>query len=188
MLQTCKCAEKNSALLDRLPAGWYEITHAVAADFVRNDVLAYYGAADKVAAAHRRWVANRLTKAMYEEICKSEGMTYHELALPWRMSLRNTLNWFGTFKYDWVHTMLQEGPMQITMFLYLETCRDFVWFPEVRDWLSLPWVFPTAFRTKGNCLWKIFSEWRSNKDGDHQKLTCSCSELLGCYSLVRSKK
>jgi hypothetical protein len=46
-------------------------------------------------------------------------------------------------------------------------------------------VFPRACKSKGNLLWKIFSDWRSNQQGEHDKLHCSASELLGCYSLVR---
>ena len=32
---------------------------------------------------------------------------------------------------------------------------------------------------------RIFSAWRQNKEGEHDKLHCSASELLGVYHLVR---
>ena len=174
---------KGSGLLERLPRGWFEITHGVAADFHLRRAGDFFDSADKVAAACRRMDSGRLGIGMFNEICKSEALNYHEQALPWRFSLRCMV--YVAFYYDWVHTMLQDGPLNIELFEYLNLCRDFVWFDVVREWLQLPWVFPKAYRGKGNTLWKVFSEWRANRNGDHDKLHCSASELLGSYSLVR---
>ena len=63
-------------------------------------------------------------------------MNYHELALPWRMPLRHTVDWFKCFRYDWVHTLLQDGPLMVDMFEYVGPCQEIAYFPEVKDWLS----------------------------------------------------
>jgi hypothetical protein len=98
-------------------------------------------------------------------------MNYHEQALPWRFSLRCMV--FDAFYYDWVHTMLQDGPLNIDLFEYINLCKDIVYFPAVREWLQLPWNFPKAYRSKGRMLWKVFSEWRANRSGEHCKLQCT---------------
>ena len=179
------CLRKNSGLTDRLP-GWYEITHNVPADFHRRSAADFFDSADKVEAAHRRWKDGRITKGLYQQISKAEALNYHPLALPWRLSLRHSINWFDKFTYDWVHTLLQGGPLEIEIFCYLKACKEFVDFPMVRDWLLLNWVFPAQLGSKGSNLWRIFSEWRQNKQtGEHDRLHASCSELLGSYQLVR---
>ena len=175
----------NSGLLHRMLPGWYDITHQVPSDFHLRSKEDVFDAADKVEAAHRRWEAGALGVTLFNDICKAEGLNYHALALPWRANLRHTIDWFGCFTYDWAHSMLQDGPLNVEVFEYLNACRDVVYFPQVRDWLSLPWIFPSSSRNKGCLLWKIFSEWRQNASGEHDKLHCSASELLGCYKLVQ---
>ncbi len=175
---------KNSGLLDRLD-GWYEITHHVPTDFHLRSAESLFDSADKVAAAHRRWQAERITKAKFEKICKSEALNFHPLALPWRLTLRRRIHWYGSYRYDWVHTLLQEGALTTDMFLYLSECSEIVAFSDVCDWLKLDWIFPAVYQSKGRLLHGIFSEWRTNSQGEHDKLHASCSELLGCYQLVR---
>ncbi len=175
---------KNSGLLEQLP-GFYEVSHPVPADFNLRTADDLFDSADKVEAAHRRFQTGNLGVTLFENICKSESLNYHALALPWRLNLRSTIDWYGCFTYDWAHSMLQDGPLNVEVFQYLKVCKNFVYFAEVRDWLLLLWIFPAAYRNKGYLLWKIFSEWRQNKDGEHDKLHCSASELLGAYALVR---
>ena len=58
----------------------------------------------------------------------------------------------------------------------------------MQEWLQLPWCFPGVFQSKCRQLHEVFSEWRNQKDkhgNDVAKLNASCSELLGCYGLVR---
>lgn len=127
---------KNSGLLDRLN-GFHEITHHVPTDFNLRSAASLLDFADMVAAAHRRWQAGGMTKGLFEDICKSEALTVHALALPWRLTLRREeIDWYGSFRYDWVHTMLQKGPLNIEMLLYLTACEEFVQFSDVCDWLK----------------------------------------------------
>ena len=178
------CLKKGSGLGERMD-GFYEITHAVAADFHLRSHSDLFDAADKVAAAYRRLLSGAISNARYQLISKAEGLNYHAQALPWRMRLRTTIDWLASFTYDWVHTMLQDGPMNIDMFLYLQTCQDFLSFAQVEEWLLLDWKFPAAYASKGHALWRIFCQWRKNGEGEHDKVKCSASELLGCYALVR---
>ena len=175
--------KKDSGLLEHLE-GWVEITHSEPSDFQVRTAMMFFDGVDKVEAAHRRAQARGITKTLFENICKSESMKFHPLALPWRLRLRD-VDWFGCFAYDWVHTLLQDGPLHVELFEYLQQCKEAVWFPQVEQWLQLPWEFPKSFRRKGSQLWRIFSDWRSSRGGEHSKIHCSASELLGCYSLVR---
>ena len=178
------CLRKGCGLAERLP-GFFEITHSVATDFHLRSAADLFDSADKVEAAFRRKQAGGISNAYFEKICKAESLNFHAMALPWRMELRNTIDWYGCFTYDWVHTMLQEGPMHVEMFEYVEKCAPHADFSQIKDWLSMSWVFPAMYKSKGHQLWKIFSEWRQNRNKEHDKLHCSSSELLGCYALVR---
>ena len=106
--------------------GWYDITHQVPSDFHLRSKEDVFDVADKVEAAHRRWEAGALGVTLFNDICKAESLNYHALALPWRANLRHTIDWFGCFTYDWAHSMLQDGPLNVEVFEYLNACRDVV--------------------------------------------------------------
>lgn len=172
------CLKKGSCL--NMP-GWYEITHACARDFTVRSSNDLYDSCDKIEAAHRRWRHGGITKSLFENICKSEALNFHPQALLWRMSLRSP-DFLDKFRYDWCHTLLQDGPMQKDLDLYLAACSDVVGLDDVKDWMQLDWLFPRATGSKSRQLWRIFTESRVNDEG---KLKCSMSEILGVYSLVR---
>ncbi len=121
-----------------LPEGWFDITHGVAKDFHVRDASDFFDSADKVAAAARRFASKRLAKGTFDENCKSEALNYHEQALPWRLCL--SIMVYSAFYYDWVHKMLQDGPLNVDLFEYIDVCKGVVYFPQIREWLQLPWV------------------------------------------------
>ena len=146
---------KNSGLLEQLP-GFYEVSHPVPADFNLRTADDLFDSADKVEAAHRRFQTGNLGVTLFENICKSESLNYHALALPWRLNLRSTIDWYGCFTYDWAHSMLQDGPLNVEVFQYLKVCKNFVYFAEVRDWLLLLWIFLQPTETKAICCGRSF--------------------------------
>ena len=177
--------KKNTGLLDILPPGWYDVSHHVHSDFHVRSTAEWFDSADKIQAAHASLEAGTLTMTLFNDICQAEGMNYHPRALPWRTTLRGTIDWYACFSYDWAHTMLQDGPLNVELFQYLQVCKEYVPFPRVQEWLSMQWIFPGGGNNKGKLLWRIFSDWRKPEGKDWVKLKCSCSELLGVYALVR---
>ena len=189
---------KGSGLSEDGLPGYCEISHHEPADFQAHTASSFFRSADTVEAAYRmrRSRPRDMTQDLLDQTCKGHGFTFHPLALPWRYGLRPWrygIDWYSSFRYDWVHTMLQDGPLAVDMFEYLKICRDDVNLPDVsfkhvQEWLQLPWCFPGVFKSKCRQLHEVFSEWRNQKDkngNDVTKLHASCSELLGCYGLVR---
>lgn len=165
-----------------LPSDWFCISHCRYSDFTRRSSQDLWDACDKIQAAHDRFRSGNITRGLYEMIMKSEALNYHPQGLLWRLSLRDHLDVYNTIRYDWVHTLLQDGPLHIELFLFLN--GEGVAYASIVDWLKLNWEYPKQFRTKSNQSHEIFDEWRNKRDDD-SKLHCSCSEMLGVYLLVR---
>ena len=138
---------------------------------------------DLVAAAHQRYSANRITKTMFVNICKSEGQNYIEGGLGFDSRIRNLgLDWFATITVGWVHTFLQDGVFTCEAWLII----DCMGIPgETLKTYLKPWQFPAALQSKGQALWRAFDECRLDDDGSVDKLRCSASECLGLFSLMR---
>ena len=171
--------KKDSTLA--LPPDWFDISHCRHCDFTKRSSEDLWDACDKVQAAHDRFISGGITRGFYDMVLKSEALNYHPQGLLWRLSLRHHLDIFETFRYDWVHTILQAGPLHIEMFLVLTGAN--IAYVLIVGWLKLNWEFPKQFRTKSKQLHEIFDEWRNK--GDDDKLHCSCAEMLGVYVLVR---
>lgn len=139
-----------------------------------------------VAAAHRRWKAGLASDGLYERIVKTEGFHYVEGGLPFDEELRDRLDLWSAVRIDWVHSAMQEGALTIE-------CHAFIgsWEPLGHDYQSverffkLPWRFPKQFQRKGRELHRVFSRFRQNSDGVHDKLRANAAECLGMYALLR---
>jgi len=88
--------------------------------------------------------------------------------------------------YDWVHTLLQHGVLNLEIQGLLACCSDSgVNRETVEAFLKdETWVFPSATSVKQRQLHRIFDVHRVSKDNpDHVR--CTCSELMGVYGLLR---
>ena len=50
---------------------------------------------------------------MYEKIQMSESLNYLPGGLAYDRRLRNKVEWFDALTFDWVHTFLQDGVMNV---------------------------------------------------------------------------
>lgn len=174
--------KKNSDLANRVP-GFVEMSCADPLLLKRTTSSEFRDRCDFVAAAHARYSANRMTKTMFENICKSEGQNYIEGGLGFDSRIRNLgLDWFATITVDWVHTLLQDGVFTNEAWLVINAMG--IPGEPLKTYLK-PWQFPAALQSKGQALWRAFDECRLDDDGNVDKLRCSASECLGLFSLLR---
>jgi hypothetical protein len=100
--------------------------------------------------------------------------------------LRPLFNPIASSRYDWVHTLLQDGVFTIEAQCYLTACGEFgVTREAVREFLQHPgWCFPAVSKAKAAQLHRVFDPRRQSENNE-DKLKCSASELLGLYGLLR---
>ena len=139
---------------------------------------------DLIAEAHSRFKAGRMTKGMYENICKSEGQNYVPGGLGFDSRIRSVgLDWFPTITVDWVHTLLQDGVFTTEARCMIGAMA--IPGEKLKEYLQQNWEFPKAFETKGRVLWRVSDSYRLDDDGNVDKLRCSLSECLGLFSFLR---
>ena len=88
--------------------------------------------------------------------------------------------------YDWVHTLLQHGILNVEIQGLLTWCADLgITRETVQTFLKdETWVFPSATSKKQKQLHRIFDVHRVSKDKP-DKIRCTCSELMGVYGMLR---
>ena len=84
-----------------------------------------------------------------------------------------------------MHTYLQDGVFTIEVWLFLTACQHVIDIEKLREYLEQPWQFPAFLQAKGKLLYRVFSDYRLDSDGNLDKLRASASELLGLYTLLR---
>jgi len=158
----------------------YELFDSLKTDELRSSV-------DKVAAAHRMRAAGNMTAKLHELVLKTEGFNYCHGGLVFDMTLRqHGIDVFQAARFDWVHSMLQDGALTIEIHLFISACSIVgKGYADVQVFFKLPWVFPQYQKSKAVNLHRIFSTHRRNSDGVMDKLRAAASELIGMYSLLR---
>ena len=174
---------KDSDLAGRAP-GFVEITCSDHRLLHKTTLDEFQDSCDVVAEAHMRYYTHRaITKTMLDKVLKSEGMNYVQGGVCFDTRLRGRVNFFEAVTMDWVHIFLQDGVLTVESWLMIRASNA---KPEdLRDFLQRPWQFPGHMQFKGQMLWRIFSEYRLDDQGNADKVRASASELLGLYSLLR---
>ena len=139
-----------------------------------------------VEAAHKRWLAGRLTKDMYEQIEKSKGLTYNSKGLMWDPRVRPLIKQ-SVVTMDWPHSLLCDGSFSTEVYLFLQSSERLAdkGFADVATHLKDQWTFPAQRRGSMKQLHLVFNDFRCDYASDHERLKASASELLAVYGLVR---
>jgi hypothetical protein len=125
------------------------------------------------------------TAARFEAVQKSLGFGWNPTGLLADPFLRSRIDILEVGTYDWVHTCLQDGVLNVEITLFLNRCRDVVGLrmDTLEGYLKGTFAFPRAAKAKGSQLWHIFDRYHFG--GDAERLKCMASELLSLYSLLR---
>lgn len=174
--------KKDSDLANRAD-GYVEITCTESRLLRKATADEFNDSCDLVAEAHARWQRGEITKALFENVSMTEGMNFVPGGVAFDMRLRGRVMFFLAITMDWVHTFLQDGVMNVEACLMIGACA--VNIETLRRFLSLPWQFPHHMQSKGQQLWRIFSDTRLDEHGEVDKIRATASELLGLYSLLR---
>ena len=174
-------------LADRLE-GYVEITCHDPAKFKEHSTQSFCASVDLVAEAHHRLQADAIAPGLCANIAKVEGFNYHPKGLLYNRRLRDsTIEIFPALRYDWVHSAFQDGCMSIECHRLVARCEEVGkgGYPEVEAHLKQQRCFPRAKASKGKELHRVFSKYRANERGEHEKLKATASEALGMYVLLR---
>jgi hypothetical protein len=151
------------------------------AKFKSTTVRSLKTAANMVLAAADKFQEGLIDSTTYEDIEKAAGLSVT------RAGLMASGNMFDAgilqaFTYDWMHTFLSDGCMNVEAFLLIVACeRIGVVMEDLEKYFYLDWQFPKQFAGKGRQLYKVFQASRNSEN----KLKSSCSEMYGLYGLLR---
>ena len=178
--------KKNSDLAGRV-RGYCEITEDDPSKFQCTSVEKFHDTFDMIAELHARLQTSDVNRATYDRICMSEGFNFVAGGLPFDLTLRaNGVDVFRAARKDWVHSCLQDGLLTVDAHLYIEACEGIgKGYEDVEAFMRRQWSFPVVQRGKSHRLYQIFSQARTNAEGEHDKLRAQASELLGVYVLMR---
>ncbi len=138
-----------------------------------------------VGAAARRHRAGTITKTMFDTICASRGLNFHEKGIMFDPVVGGLIKQ-GVVTVDWVHTVLCDGTLPVEIRLLLERAEEKLskGFKEVAVHLQ-GWSFPMDKNVEMQTVHRIFDDFRHSYAEDHEKLKANASELLSVYGLLR---
>ena len=178
--------KKGTAILDH--DGSAELVDVTCSDFNafkrQSDEDCKANIALVVAAARRRGAAG-LTNTMFDTICTSRGLSYHEKGIVFDPVVGELIKQ-DVITIDWVHTVLCDGTFSVECRLLLERSQEKLakGFPCVAAFLQ-GWSFPMDKHMKMKVLHQVFDDFRHGYCETHDKLKANASELLSVYGLVR---
>ena len=180
-LRHANVLRKDSDLAGRIE-GYVEITCDRPDEF-KFDPIELGESFDKVEAAHNAVQEGHITQLLYDRIVQAEGFNYVEGGVPYDDELRERLALFESIRVDWVHSAMQDGALTVAMHLVLAAAQD--GYQRMEEHCKRPWRFPASVQAKSKAMHRIFNEYRTNSEGDHDKLRATASECLGVYTLLR---
>ncbi len=134
--------------------------------------------------------AGAISKTRFERLQQGAGHNYNKLGLLWCAPLREAgVDTVGSFRYDWMHALLQDGVYTLEITLFLEACREKigVTWADLEAFLREPWKFPHCSAEKNKQMYRMFSQWRcpSRDSGEVNKVKAQASELLALHGVLR---
>ena len=177
---------KDSDLAHRLD-GQVEITCTDSSLMRVGTKQEFEDACDLVAEACRRWQASAIPKTVHKNVRNSNGMNWIAGGLAYDLEVRAKTEIHNAITMDWVHTFLQDGVVTVEAWLVLSAhgYGDGELRVAIELFFQRGWNFPHSFQSKGDALWRVFSEYRLGEDEEFDKIRASASEVLGMYSLLR---
>ena len=144
-------------------------------------------AVDAIVRARADHLAGACTKSRLEKMEQAYGLKPTEHGLLADPTLRGLFSVQEVFRYDWVHTFLQDGILTAEAWLLIAKCEELGVCDQatVCSFLKEEWVSPAHKRWKGRQLWRIFDSYGEKANRSHGSIKCSASELLGLYAMLR---
>ena len=190
--------KKGSDLAGRA-AGCVEHDETDFAAFVVTDVAELWDNVDSILEGQRRLEAGIATfsKAAFEDMRKSTGLSVTAGGLLTNARLRPLLNPFKQFKYDWMHSLCMDAQITFALRIFVNACASKSATP-IEWWEGYladeSWRFPKMNHVKMINLCRVFHETRTkarvDARGEHAreseiKVKPRVAELLGLYGLIR---
>ena len=153
--------------------------------FVLNTHRAICHNTHVVLAARARYHAGRITKAKSEDVLMVLGTSVTEHGLFADTELPGVIDIVAAVVFDWMHTLFQDGAMSIEMF-EMTSALERIGYPRqgIEAFLKT-WSFPSAHRSKGGQLHRIFDDYRVEKTQKKRALVGGASEQYALYPLLR---
>ena len=135
-------------------------------------------------AAARRHVRGNAERS--DNLQKAYGLNFNPNGLLFDDALMRDVDIVSAFTYDWVHTMLQDGVMNVEILLFLEACTDKLGLQlkTIETYMKGRFSFPKFCRLKSSQIWRLFDKHHLGSP-DAEKLKCQASELIAMYSALR---
>ena len=177
---------KESDLIEMDDATYVDITCSSPARFKRWTQDELYATVDMVNAAWRRVQAGTMSNAALHRLEQATGYNATPFGILADVELRTSLNVYSKTKYDWMHSMLQNGTLTEEIYLFTQACNELGYrHHQLADYLKSEWVFPHCRKSQSRGLWHVFDAFRSRSSAEAERLKASASEILGIYSVVR---
>ena len=131
--------------------------------------------------------ASALSEGRLDEIQKAFGFSITAKGLCADAGLRRLFAIQPTLRYDWVHTLLQDGSVTVEARLLIKACEEagVVTLAALIDFLK-KWERPRHWQKLGrHKAWQVFEHHANSEEEKKWKLKCGCSELLSLYGLLR---
>jgi hypothetical protein len=141
---------------------------------------------DMLLETSRQADAGEIPAARCHELEQVLGLNVCPHGLLATVPLRPLFDPIQVCRYDWVHTLLQDGVFTIEAQCLLHVCNGFgITREQVQVFLKdTEWCFPSVSKSKAAQLHRVFDPRRQSENNE-DRLKCSASELLGLYGMLR---
>ena len=135
-------------------------------------------------AAARRHVRGNAERS--DNLQKAYDLNFNPNGLLFDDALMRDVDIVSAFTYDWVHTMLQDGVMNVEIKLFLDACTAKLGLPmkTIETYMKGRFSFPKFCRIKSSQIWRLFDQHHLGSP-DAEKLKCQASELIAMYPALR---
>jgi hypothetical protein len=174
------CVSRSSGLQG---GGLFSITHTDHRDFQLASSTFIQERLRILVAASERHAIGAMTNAKFEQMQQAIGYHGHPRSVLMDKQLHDHFDIISTFRYDPMHSFLQDGVLNTAMNLLLQASHDIegVSFADYEAYFNEPWIYP-KFSDKGSSA-RVFVKHRYA--ADTTTLKCNAGEMIGIYAMLR---
>ena len=183
----CNVYKKGSGMKDAA-LGYVDITCSNPARLRRWSAERWLENIDEVLAARRRFQRKEINKTALAAVIKSSGYRVTKHGYLADMQLRLHADWLHTWRYDWMHTALQDGFMSNAMFLICKhisrikygdsACASFTAYLKGCQ-------FPVSKSAVGRLLKSLFEPAMMKKHMSRNTFVANASSQFTLYTLLK---
>ena len=138
---------------------------------------------DGLCMAQQRHAAGTMSNKLFENMQMVAGYNANPHGWLADPEVRTVAPAADICRFDWFHSCLQDGLLNVEMFQFLKAAD--ISYAHIEAFLRADWCFPKYTQVKSRQLHTVFKHWRSRSNESAQKFKCMASDLLGVYTLVR---